>query len=179
MAFLAWFVSRLFSLDVMPFLALFLPLGGFIVLSLLEPGIRRDREERGAAFLACTTVFLSFLCLLWTALHMDEAARTLADFRVQWRLPPRSSPYMPYQPSLGLDWIENRRRSFQDRRQRLDQVRRLRPALAQAFAACLRFLDEHLSGGEFFRHDRQAMQTRGQPGGQSQQFRFSLIDNLR
>ena len=50
---LAWFVSRIFTLDVMPFLALFLPLLGFVVLSLFEPGIRRDREEKGAAIVAC------------------------------------------------------------------------------------------------------------------------------
>ena len=99
-------MAKILSIDVLPFLALFLPLGGFAVLSLMEPGIRRDREEKGAALLACTTVFLSFLCLLWTALHVDEAARMLADFRVQWRLPPRASPYLPYQPSLGFDWID-------------------------------------------------------------------------
>ncbi len=99
-------MAKILSIDVLPFLALFLPLGGFAVLSLMEPGIRRDREEKGAALLACTTVFLSFLCLLWTALHVDEASRMLADFRVQWRLPPRASPYLPYQPTLGFDWID-------------------------------------------------------------------------
>jgi NADH-quinone oxidoreductase subunit L len=99
-------VAKLLSIDVLPFLALFLPLAGFLVLSLFEPGIRRDREERGAGLVACATVILSFFCLLWTALHVDEAARTLADFRVQWRLPPRASAYMPYQPWIGLDWID-------------------------------------------------------------------------
>ena len=99
-------MAKLLSIDVLPFLALFLPLGGFLVLSLFEPALRRDREERGAALVACATVILSFFCLLWTALHVDEAARTLADFRVQWRLPPRASAYMPYQPWIGLDWID-------------------------------------------------------------------------
>jgi len=99
-------VAKLLSIDVLPFLGLFLPLGGFLVLSLFEPGIRRDREEKGAALLACGTVIVSFFCLLWTALHVDEAARNLAQFRVQWNLPPRSTPYMPYQPWIGLDWID-------------------------------------------------------------------------
>jgi NADH-quinone oxidoreductase subunit L len=99
-------MAKLLSLDVLPFLALFLPLGGFLVLSLFEPGIRRDREEKGAAILACVTVVLSFVCLLWTALHVDEATRDLASFRLQYNLPPRATPYMPYQPWIGLDWID-------------------------------------------------------------------------
>ena len=106
MAFLAWFVSRVFSLDVMPFLSLFLPLLGFVVLSLFEPGIRRDREEKGAAIVACATVVVSFLGLLWTAFHLGEAAQGLAAFRVRYNLPPRASPYLPYQPSIGMDWID-------------------------------------------------------------------------
>jgi NADH-quinone oxidoreductase subunit L len=99
-------MARIFSMDVMPFLALFLPLGGFVVLSLFEPGIRRDKEERGAAILACTTVILAFFCSLWTALHVDEASRGMEAFRSSFNLPPRASPYMPYQPWIGLDWID-------------------------------------------------------------------------
>jgi NADH-quinone oxidoreductase subunit L len=99
-------MAKLLSMDVMPFLGLFLPLGGFLVLSLLEPGIRRDREEKGAAMLACGTVVVSFLCLLWTALHMSEAAQSLVAFRLQYNLPPRATPYMPYQPFIGFDWID-------------------------------------------------------------------------
>jgi NADH-quinone oxidoreductase subunit L len=103
---MAWFLGRVFSLDVMPFLALFLPLGGFLALSLFEPGIRRDKEERGAGILACTMVLLSFAASVWTALHVGEGARAMAEFRAHFNLPPRASPYMPYQPSIGLDWID-------------------------------------------------------------------------
>jgi NADH-quinone oxidoreductase subunit L len=99
-------MAKLLSIDVLPFLALFLPLGGFLVLSLFEPGIRRDREEKGAALLACATVVASFLCLLWTALHVNEAAQSLVAFRLQYNLPPRATPYMPYQPFIGFDWID-------------------------------------------------------------------------
>jgi NADH-quinone oxidoreductase subunit L len=99
-------MARLFSMDVIPFLALFLPLGGFLVLSLFEQAIRRDKEERGAGILACAIVVLSFFCAVWAALHMGESARAMAEFRVHFNLPPRASPYLPYQPWIGLDWID-------------------------------------------------------------------------
>ena len=100
-------MAKLLSVDVLPFLALFLPLAGFIVLALFEPGIRRDREEKGAAIVACATVILSFICLLWTALHVSEATQALVSFRLKYNLPPRGAPpYTPYQPWIGLDWID-------------------------------------------------------------------------
>src|SRR5439155_20402334 len=94
-------MAKLLSIDVLPFFALFLPLAGFLVLSLFEPGIRRDWEDKGAALLACATVVVSFLCLLWTALHLDAAAQGLVAFRLLYNLPPRATPFMPYPPFLG------------------------------------------------------------------------------
>ena len=99
-------MERLLSLDVLPFLALFLPFGGFLVLSLFEPALRRDREERGAGILACVTVGLSFAFWVWTAFNLGEATRGLDALRVQLNLPPRPSPYMPYQPWIGFDWLD-------------------------------------------------------------------------
>ena len=94
-------LPRLLSVDILPFFALFLPLGGFLVLSLFEPALRRDREERGAGILACATVVLSFAASAWTALHLGDAAQGLEAVRAQYHLPPRASPYMPYQPWIG------------------------------------------------------------------------------
>jgi len=99
-------LPRLLSVDILPFFALFLPLGGFLVLSLFEPALRRDREERGAGILACATVVLSFAASAWTALHLGDAAQGLEAVRAQYHLPPRASPYMPYQPWIGFDWID-------------------------------------------------------------------------
>ncbi|HXY40979.1 MAG TPA: NADH-quinone oxidoreductase subunit L [Vicinamibacteria bacterium] len=51
----------------LPFAILLLPLAGFVVLSLFGEWIRRDKEDSGAAWLACGTVLAAFLLAVWTA----------------------------------------------------------------------------------------------------------------
>ncbi len=79
----------------------------------------------------------------------------------------------------GLGRIKPAQGLVQSRHQRLDNFRGLRPAQAQAITTGARLVEEHLGRGQFFRNDRQAMQVGGQPGGQSQRLRFSIIYYLR
>ncbi len=124
-----WLLTRLapqaaagiFRLDVIPWLALMLPLGGFAVLWLWGDAIRRDKEERGAGLLACLTVVLAFDCAVWTGLniHKAEAEREATRLSLVQALEQQggdagalkamTGPYQPYQPYLlgrpDIDWI--------------------------------------------------------------------------
>ena len=46
-------------LNWMPFMAIFMPLAGFVVLSLFGDAIKREGESAGAAVVACLTVLTS------------------------------------------------------------------------------------------------------------------------
>src|SRR3990172_11380505 len=124
-----WLLSKLappvaeglFRLNVIPWLALMLPLGGFAVLWLWGDAIKRDREDRGAGLLACLTVILAFDCAVWTGLNMHKAEaeregerQTLVRSLEQQGadasgLKAIAGPYQPYQPYLlgrpHIDWI--------------------------------------------------------------------------
>ena len=79
--------------EIVPFLILLLPLAGFTVLALLGDGIKRDKEERGACWLACATVVGSFGLSVWSVLALE-------------RLPGgRPGDYRFAQPYL-MDWID-------------------------------------------------------------------------
>jgi NADH-quinone oxidoreductase subunit L len=78
---------------VVPFLVLLLPLAGFVVLALLGDAIKRDKEERGACWLACGTVLASFGLSVWSVgslLRMLPVGESKVRFAM---------PYL-------MDWIE-------------------------------------------------------------------------
>jgi NADH-quinone oxidoreductase subunit L len=104
-------LTSLDSLDVLPWVVLFLPLGGFIVLSLFGDWINRDREQKGAMILACAVVVIAFLAAGRVAFLMQEAPRLLDEQRktIEALLghPYKAAEgYFPYQPSLSFDFIE-------------------------------------------------------------------------
>jgi NADH-quinone oxidoreductase subunit L len=102
-------MERIFSLDVVPWMVLFFPLAGFVVLALLGDRINRDGEQRGATLLACAAVLLSFGCALWTALHLGDAGALLEQQRQALGLEGRPAPYTPYQPSFegaGFNFLD-------------------------------------------------------------------------
>jgi NADH-quinone oxidoreductase subunit L len=80
-------------LQIVPFMVLLLPLGGFVVLALFGDWIKRDKEDRGAAFLACFTVLSSFALSVWSVV-------TLYQFPL-----PEGAPRL-FLPYLGFEWIE-------------------------------------------------------------------------
>jgi NADH-quinone oxidoreductase subunit L len=87
-------VPALATLDrVLPFAILLLPLAGFIVLALFGDWIRRDREDTGAAWLACATVLVSFVLAAWTTLRLVALPAGPEGLRFS-------------QPALGFEWIE-------------------------------------------------------------------------
>jgi NADH-quinone oxidoreductase subunit L len=95
-------LARILSLDVIPWMVLVLPLGGFVVLALLGDWIRRDREETGAGVLACVTVGLAFgLSVFWViklwALPRGESGLALYA--------PAFSTGGPDGAVLPVDWI--------------------------------------------------------------------------
>ena len=79
----------------------------------------------------------------------------------------------------GLGRVQERCRLLQQDHQRLDERFGFRPLVVRPFAPGQGLLDKHLSGGEGLRHDRQAVQVRGNPGGHAQQLRLAVIHNLR
>ena len=94
-------LARILSLDVVPWMVLLLPLGGFVVLALFGDWIRRDREEAGAGVLACATVGLAFGLSVFWALKL-------------WSLPRGEGGLALYAPAfskgaegavLPLEWI--------------------------------------------------------------------------
>jgi NADH-quinone oxidoreductase subunit L len=82
------------SLDrLLPFAILILPLAGFVVLALFGEWIKRDKEDGGAAWLACGTVITSFLLAVWTAARLFAQPADAEGLRLA-------------QPALGFDWID-------------------------------------------------------------------------
>jgi hypothetical protein len=59
-------------LAIVPWLILLLPLAGFTVLALFGDGMKRDKEENGAGYIACAMILGSF------ALSVLVVARLLA-----------------------------------------------------------------------------------------------------
>ena len=56
--------------NLLPFTVLILPLAGFVVLALFGDWIKRDKEDSGAAWLACGTVITAFALAVWTTLRL-------------------------------------------------------------------------------------------------------------
>jgi len=80
-------------LPFIPFMILLLPLAGFVVLALFGDWIKRDREDRGAAYLACATVLGSFGLSVWSVVSL-------------YRLPLAEGSPRFFMPYLGFEWIE-------------------------------------------------------------------------
>jgi NADH-quinone oxidoreductase subunit L len=85
--------------NVLPFMMLFLPLGGFVVLSLLGPAIKKDKEENGACIVACVTVVLSFACAVFETILLRSLGAPMEEIRKAYHLG-QEVGYLPYQPSL-------------------------------------------------------------------------------
>ncbi len=96
-------METIFSLKVIPWMVLVFPLAGFIVLALFGDRINRDREQSGAALLACATVLLSFGCALWTALHLGDLSAGLLRPVAAGAAP---APYAPFQPALPWSFLD-------------------------------------------------------------------------
>ena len=77
---------------IIPWVILLLPLAGFTVLALFGEAIARDKEENGAAVLACATVLGSFALSVWVVLGL-------------LKLPAGESGLHVAQPYLGFEWI--------------------------------------------------------------------------
>jgi NADH-quinone oxidoreductase subunit L len=86
---------------VVPWLILLLPLGGFTVLALFGDGIKRDKEESGAAILACATVLGSFALSVWAVVSMLHTQAGDGGLRF-------AQPVLGKQGTMaeGLAWIE-------------------------------------------------------------------------
>ncbi len=86
-------------LAFLPFFILLLPLAGFIVLWIFGDAIQRQKEARGAAWLACGTVLASFGLSVWGLVRLLGLLPVEHGLRF-------------YQPTLGqglaegLMWIE-------------------------------------------------------------------------
>jgi NADH-quinone oxidoreductase subunit L len=80
-------------LNVLPFSVLLLPLTGFIVLALFGDWINKDKEDRGAAWLACATVIAAFVLTLFTCVRLYGLVGGPEGLRFS-------------QPYLGFEWIE-------------------------------------------------------------------------
>jgi NADH-quinone oxidoreductase subunit L len=80
-------------LNWMPFMAVFMPLAGFIVLALFGDAIKRERESDGAAVVACLTVLTSFGLLVTSALRLHGLLPGEGGLRFS-------------QPYLGTEWID-------------------------------------------------------------------------
>ena len=63
---------------VLPFAILLLPLAGFTVLALFGDWIKREKEDDGAAYLACGTVLAAF-----GLARLDDAAAVRAAGRAK------------------------------------------------------------------------------------------------
>ena len=77
---------------IIPWMILLLPLAGFTVLALFGDAIARDKEENGAAVLACAMVLGSFALSVWVVLRL-------------LRLPAGEGGLHVAQPYLGFEWI--------------------------------------------------------------------------
>ena len=79
-------------LNVLPFSVLLLPLGGFIVLALFGDWIKKDKEEQGAAWLACATVIAACALAAITTVRLYGLVGGPEGLRFS-------------QPYLGFEWI--------------------------------------------------------------------------
>ena len=80
-------------LNVLPFAVLLLPLGGFVVLALFGDWIKKDKEEQGAALLACATVVAAFGLAVFATVRLYGLLAGAEGLRFS-------------QPYLGFEWIE-------------------------------------------------------------------------
>jgi NADH-quinone oxidoreductase subunit L len=86
---------------ILPWMILLLPLLGFTVLSLFGEGIKRDKEDNGAAILACVTVLTSFALSIWAVVSMLHLSAGEGGLRF-------ASPSLgrPGTSSEGWTWID-------------------------------------------------------------------------
>ncbi|MDP9143630.1 MAG: NADH-quinone oxidoreductase subunit L, partial [Actinomycetota bacterium] len=80
-------------LEILPWAILLMPLAGFTVLALFGDWIKRDKESAGAGWLACGTVFASFVMSIISVIHLQ-------------RLAPAGEGLRYAQPYLGFEWME-------------------------------------------------------------------------
>lgn len=80
-------------LNWMPFMAVFMPLAGFVVLALFGDAIKREGEAAGAGIVACVTVVSSFGLLAVSAVRL-------------YGLLPGEGGLRFSQPYLGSEWID-------------------------------------------------------------------------
>jgi NADH-quinone oxidoreductase subunit L len=81
-------------LNLLPFMILLLPLGGFVVLSLFADWLKKDKEETGACILGCVTVAISFGLSVWSTVRLYHLVGGLyTGLRFS-------------QPYLGFEWME-------------------------------------------------------------------------
>jgi NADH-quinone oxidoreductase subunit L len=90
---------------VLPFAVLLLPLAGFVVLALFGEWIKRDREDSGAAWLACATVLTAFGLAVWTTLRLYALVPGAEGLRFSqatlgW------PPFAPIELREPLYWID-------------------------------------------------------------------------
>jgi NADH-quinone oxidoreductase subunit L len=98
-------------INLTSFATLLLPLAGFVVLWLFGDAIKRDKEDRGAGILACTTVLLAFVSAIAMVYLLLVKLPQSPDFAMA----PGSFAehrYLPSQPYLmgklgdaGVSWI--------------------------------------------------------------------------
>ncbi len=86
---------------ILPWMILLLPLVGFAVLSLFGEGIKRDKEDDGAAILACATVLTSFALSIWAVVSVLHLAA--GDGGLRFTAP---SLGRPGTISEGWAWID-------------------------------------------------------------------------
>ena len=80
-------------LNWMPFMAIFLPLAGFVVLALFGDAIKKEGEATGAGIVACVTVLASCGLLVVSAVRL-------------YGLLPGEGGLRFSQPYLGTEWID-------------------------------------------------------------------------
>ena len=80
-------------LELLPWAILLLPLCGFTVLALFGDAIKRHKESAGAAWLACGTVFGSFVMAIVCVVRLLQLAPGEGGVRFA-------------QPYLGFEWLE-------------------------------------------------------------------------
>src|ERR1051326_4222661 len=103
------------DLNTLPFVALLLPLAGFVVLALFGDAINRHGEQKGATILACLLVVLSFGAAVRTAMlppagvHLAEAklAEQKMDLSAKgYRLVEPPHPGNRYEPGVDTMFID-------------------------------------------------------------------------
>jgi NADH-quinone oxidoreductase subunit L len=89
---------------LLPFAVLLLPLAGFVVLALFGDWIKKDGEEKGAAYLACATVLIAFGLAVLATVRLDRYVGGPEGLRftqptLGW------PPFAPLEQRYPIPWI--------------------------------------------------------------------------